>query len=153
MSGDDVLGVIDSEIAELEAQIRPLQEKRDWLKALKRKAGATNGSRPKPAETKPRLVPPHAAHDVAKPSAPDERNVNDMIIDYVREQTPAPVQRREIVEFLLSRKTSKSGNPRQMMFGYISGLVTKGFLERASPDNRDEVVLGSERWNPKGREG
>jgi hypothetical protein len=150
MSGDDVLGVIDAEIAELHEKIRPLQDKLDWLKALKRKAGASNGHRPAPVESKSRHEPAKPAHGVAKSPATDERNVNDMIIDFVKERSPAPVTRREIVEFLLSRKTSKSANPRQMMFGYITGLVGKDHLANSGPGL---VVLGSAPWNPKGREG
>lgn len=162
MSGNDVFEVIDDEVLQLEAQIRALQEKRDWLRALKRRAATpTNGTVPttvkigknagvRPAATATsKVAHKRPAAGVAKTPPLEGPSVNDLIVAYVKERKPAAVPRKDIVDYVMAHKTSTSGNARQMMFGYISGLVGRSILANSGPG---EVVLGTKAWNPKGRE-
>jgi hypothetical protein len=151
VSGNDVLEVIDEEMLQLEAQIRALQEKRDWLRSLKRRAvPPTNGTHPVAVRKVAHKVAAKAAPPVKKLPPTEGPSVNDMMMGYVKEHSPGAIPRREIVDFVMARKTTTSKNARAMMFGYVTGLVMKSHLTNSGPG---EVVLGPKPWNPKGREG
>lgn len=135
-----LLEVMEMEEAQLEAQMKGIQERLYWIRSMKRRASAPmNGTQagvPKAAPTRSTPLP--------------GASVNDMIMQFVQERQPEPVSRKEIVEYILPRTKSTSKNKRQMMFGYITGLVMKEHLRNNGPG---EVALGTVAWNPKRRNG
>lgn len=145
MAGDTGLEVMQAELAAMEEQLRPILERRDWLRSLIKKAAArTNGTSAVPMQREAPKV------DVAKPAPLEGQSVNDVILTYVKERSPRSIPRREIIQHVLDTKGTTSKNPRPMMYNYIRNLLEGGYLAR-TPSG--DVVLGPERWNPKGREG